>query len=156
MLWGLTSGNADIHRLGQLSLAVSARTIRRYFLMANNNDIHPKNFIGNKVTGIKFENKVDYATWFGGNMEYKHGIQMIPALPCTEYVRTRTFCKEEWDLIGGIVDRVIGEDSFWGTILLWSQALFDRDAAFNKLKTSPVDNGMSRTWNLYYAATAPP
>jgi endo-1,3(4)-beta-glucanase len=156
MLWGLTSGNADIHRLGQLSLAVSARTIRRYFLMSNNNDIHPKNFIGNKVTGIKFENKVDYATWFGGNMEYKHGIQMIPALPCTEYVRTRTFCREEWDLIGGIVDRVIGEDSFWGTILLWSQALFDRDAAFNKLLTSPVDNGMSRTWNLYYAATAPP
>jgi endo-1,3(4)-beta-glucanase len=159
MLWGRTSGKADILRLGQLSIAVAARTIRRYFLMTADNDIHPKVFIGNKVTGIKFENKVDYATWFGANTEFKHGIQMIPPLPVTEYVRTRKFAKEEWQLIGPVSDRVIaggGANAWWGTVLLWSQALFDRDAAFNKMKTAPYDPGMSKTWSLYFAATAPP
>lgn len=30
-----------------------------------------------QVTGIFFESKVDYTTWFGGNVEYIHGIQVI-------------------------------------------------------------------------------
>lgn len=30
-----------------------------------------------QVTGIFFESKVDYTTWFGANIEYIHGIQVI-------------------------------------------------------------------------------
>lgn len=29
-----------------------------------------------QVTGIFFESKVDYTTWFGANVEYIHGIQV--------------------------------------------------------------------------------
>ena len=29
-----------------------------------------------QVTGIYFESKVDYTTWFGGKVEYIHGIQV--------------------------------------------------------------------------------
>lgn len=29
-----------------------------------------------QVTGIYFESKVDYTTWFGTNVEYIHGIQV--------------------------------------------------------------------------------
>lgn len=29
-----------------------------------------------QVTGIFFESKVDYTTWFGDNVEYIHGIQV--------------------------------------------------------------------------------
>jgi endo-1,3(4)-beta-glucanase len=155
-IWGLASENADIRRLGQLSLAVSARSIRRYFLMTADNDIHPAQFIGNKVTGIKFENKCDYTTWFGANTEYKHGIQMIPPLPCTEYVRTRVFCTQEWQLISGVATSCLSKGQWWGTVLLWSQALIDRNAAYDRIKTAPVDEHQSRTWNLYFAATAPP
>jgi endo-1,3(4)-beta-glucanase len=155
-IWGLAVENADIHRLGQLSLAVSARSIRRYFLMTADNDIHPAQFIGNKVTGIKFENKCDYTTWFGGNTEYKHGIQMIPPLPCTEFVRTRVFCTQEWQLISGVATSCLSKGQWWGTVLLWSQALIDRNAAYDRLKTAPIDEHQSRTWNLYFAATAPP
>ncbi|CAN0496697.1 unnamed protein product, partial [Scytosiphon promiscuus] len=28
------------------------------------------------VTGIFFESKIDYTTWFGDNVEYIHGIQV--------------------------------------------------------------------------------
>ena len=56
-------------------LAVAKRTIQTYFLMDSDNKVMPKEFIGNKVTGIFFENKADYATWFGANPEFIHGIQ---------------------------------------------------------------------------------
>lgn len=29
-----------------------------------------------QVTGIFFESKIDYTTWFGDNVEYIHGIQV--------------------------------------------------------------------------------
>lgn len=29
-----------------------------------------------QVTGVYFESKVDYTTWFGDNVEYIHGIQV--------------------------------------------------------------------------------
>jgi endo-1,3(4)-beta-glucanase len=56
-------------------LAVNKRSIQTYFLMTSDNDVMPKVYIGNKVTGIFFENKADYTTWFGNNPEYIHGIQ---------------------------------------------------------------------------------
>lgn len=30
-----------------------------------------------QVTGVYFESKVDYTTWFGDNVEYIHGIQVM-------------------------------------------------------------------------------
>lgn len=49
---------------------------------------HPSQFLINfavvtprydygQVTGIYFESKVDYTTWFGDNVEYIHGIQVM-------------------------------------------------------------------------------
>lgn len=58
-------------------LAVAKRSIQTYFLMDSSNKIMPKEFINNKVTGIFFENKADYATWFGANPEFIHGIQYV-------------------------------------------------------------------------------
>lgn len=45
-------------------LAVQKRSFQSYFLMESSNDIQPPEFIGNKVTGILFENKVDHSTYF--------------------------------------------------------------------------------------------
>lgn len=33
-----------------------------------------------QVTGVYFESKVDYTTWFGDNIEYIHGIQVTTLL----------------------------------------------------------------------------
>jgi endo-1,3(4)-beta-glucanase len=45
-------------------LAVQARSFDNYFYLQSSNRNHPTQFIGNKVTGIMFENKVDYASKF--------------------------------------------------------------------------------------------
>lgn len=47
---------------GNLMLAIQARSFNNYFYLQNNNTNHPARFIQNKVTGILFENKVDYTS----------------------------------------------------------------------------------------------
>lgn len=74
-LWGLATNVKTTESLGRLMLAVAKRSIQTYFLMSSDNKVMPKEFIANKVTGIFFENKADYATWFGANPEFIHGIQ---------------------------------------------------------------------------------
>ena len=72
-MWGKTIGDANMEARGNLMLSIQARSLQNYFLMQSNNTNHPANFIGNKVTGILFENKADHVTYFGANTEYIQG-----------------------------------------------------------------------------------
>lgn len=72
-MWGKTSGDASMEARGNLMLAILKRSLRSYFLLEDSNAIQPANFIGNKVTGILFENKIDHTTYFGANLEYIQG-----------------------------------------------------------------------------------
>ena len=45
--------------------------------------------------GIFFQNKVDYATWFGWRYDFIHGIQMLPVSPALLMIRTPEFCRQE-------------------------------------------------------------
>jgi endo-1,3(4)-beta-glucanase len=81
---------------GNLMLAIQARSFNNYFYLQDNNTNHPQRFIGNKVTGILFENKVDYATYFGVAPELIHGIHMLPLSPASVLLRARPFVQQEW------------------------------------------------------------
>jgi endo-1,3(4)-beta-glucanase len=77
-MWGKVIGDANMEKRGKrknylvernllttkgnLMLAIQARSFSNYFYLQSNNVNHPARFIGNKVTGILFENKVDYAS----------------------------------------------------------------------------------------------
>lgn len=63
-LWASVSSEPKLERLSQVMLTVARRSIQAYFLMEDNNANHPKAFVGNKVTGILYENKVDHTTFF--------------------------------------------------------------------------------------------
>ncbi|CAF0928792.1 unnamed protein product [Adineta ricciae] len=152
-LWGLATGSKTTEGLGRLMLAVAKRAIQTYFLMDSANKVMPKEYIGNKVTGIFFENKADYATWFGPNPEFIHGIQMLPSTPITEEVRLPKFVQEEWDtIISKVVPSVTGG---WKSILYANYAILNRGEAFSQLLTVPLDDGLTRAWALYWAATRP-
>ncbi|KAL8726710.1 MAG: hypothetical protein Q9181_005948 [Wetmoreana brouardii] len=82
-MWGRVIGDKSMEARGNLMLAIMSRTLRNYFLLQDDNANQPREFVGNKVTGIKliypvsphqlFENKVDATTYFGINVEYVHG-----------------------------------------------------------------------------------
>jgi endo-1,3(4)-beta-glucanase len=90
-MWGRVSGNPRLEASGDLRIAIQTRVFCNYFLMESNNVHQPSNFIGNKVTGILFENKIDHATYFGGNIEYIQGIHMIPLSPVSVVFRRPKF-----------------------------------------------------------------
>ncbi|KAF2755899.1 endo-1,3-beta-glucanase Engl1 [Pseudovirgaria hyperparasitica] len=155
-MWGRIVGDPNMEARGNLQLAVQKRSFNSYFLMANDNKIQPQKFIGNKVTGILFENKIDHTTYFGSNPEYIQGIHMIPLSPVSAYTRPSSFVKEEWDTYfsNGRADKVEGG---WKGILYANYALIDPVKSYDFFSSSNfdvggLDGGASRTWYLALAA----
>lgn len=155
-MWGRTIGDRNMEARSSLQLAIQARSINNYFLLASDNKNQPQQFLHNKVTGILFENKVDHTTYFGTNVEYIQGIHMIPLNPSSAYSRPKKFVQEEWDTYfsNGRVDRIAGG---WKGILYANLALIDPQTSYNFFAASDfdwrwLDGGASRTWYLAYSA----
>ncbi|KAH7479266.1 Ascus wall endo-1,3(4)-beta-glucanase [Phytophthora ramorum] len=155
MLWGKAAGNKAVEDLGSLMLRLNARTVRTYFLMTSDNTIHPPQFVPNHVTGIFFDNKADYATWFSAEKHCIHGIQMIPVSPINGLVRTTAFIQEEWDDILSKEAIVTGDNTSnaWLSLLLVNEAAINQADALSRLTTATMDDGLTRSWALYNAAS---
>ncbi|KAI4723595.1 endo-1,3-beta-glucanase [Aureobasidium sp. EXF-10727] len=155
-MWGRTIGDKALEGRGNLMLAIQARSMQNYFLYASDNKVQPSNFIGNKVSGVLFENKIDYTTYFGSNPEYIHGIHMIPAgFPFSAYVRTQKFVTEEWNAF--FSNGRANVDGGWRGILYANLATIQPAASyafFSDPKFNPayLDGGASLTWYLTYSA----
>lgn len=137
-----------------MNLAVLARALGHYYLYTKSNVDQPSNFIGNKVAGILFENKIDHTTFFGNNVEFIQGIHMLPLLPCSNYMRSKQFVKEEWDAYfsNGRVDKI---DNAWKGVIYANYAAVDPKAAFaffsaRGFNPNWVDGGASLTWYLAF------
>jgi len=63
-LWGRVDNQPAMNHLGEMMLTIARRSVQSYFLMEEDNVNHPRGFVGNKVTGILFENTVDHTTYF--------------------------------------------------------------------------------------------
>lgn len=118
--------------------------------------MQPKEFIGNKVAGILFENKIDHTTYFDPNIEAIQGIHMIPILPPTPFVRVPDFVQEEWETYfsNGRIDEI---GNAWKGIIYASYATVEPKKAwkfFSSKEFQPnwLDGGASLTWFMAYAA----
>lgn len=154
-LWGSVNGDSNMENRGNLQLSILRRSLDLYFYYKDDNKVEPSKFIPNKVSGILFDNKIDYTTYFGTEIQYIHGIHMLPMSPTTSYVRRPTYVKEEWtQKLSSIIDNVTDG---WKGILMLNVALYDPDTAYNfftgdSFSSSYLDNGMSLTWSIAYCA----
>ncbi|ROW08321.1 hypothetical protein VMCG_03014 [Cytospora schulzeri] len=155
-MWGLVSGDMNMAARGSLQLSVLKRSVNNYFLYTSGNAVQPASFVGNKVAGILFENKIDHTTYFGANIEYIQGIHMLPLIPATKLVRGRQFVREEWEqyFSNGRVDSVAGG---WRGILYGNLATIDPHTAYEWFSQGGfdagwLDGGASLTWYLAYSA----
>jgi endoglucanase Acf2 len=155
-LWGYVTQNRVLERLGQLLLNVNAHTIQTYFLFTNDNTVHPIPIRSNKVAGILFDSKILYDTWFCSLPECIHGIQMLPVSPITPMYRSKQFIQEEWDeILSTIPVYQDNPTSSWISLIYVNLAHVDPAMAVSKLSNDVdnYDNGLSRSWAMYYAAT---
>ncbi|KAL8948670.1 MAG: hypothetical protein Q9222_005167 [Ikaeria aurantiellina] len=155
-MWGRTTGDTAMEARGDLMLAVQRRAFQNYFLMEADNVNQPANFIGNKVTGILFDNKCDHVTYFGAKPEFIQGIHMIPINPSSGYTRNQNFINEEWAAYfdRGRVDQAEGG---WRGILYSDLALIDPKAAYDwfsgpNFDPQYLDDGATLTWYLALSA----
>jgi endo-1,3(4)-beta-glucanase len=155
-LYSRITQNHAMEKLAKLMLKVYSLAVNTYFLIADGNEIHPEGFRKNKITGIFFDNKCDYTTWFSPNKECIHGIQMLPVSPITQAVRSAQFVKEEWDQVLSklpFVQEWQKHASGWTSLLFANYAAVDSELACKVLAQCPMDDGLSRAWALYIAAT---
>ena len=160
-MWGQIIGDENMEARGNLQLAVQARSLQHYYLYTTNNTVEPADFIGNKVAGILFENKIDHTTYFGAEPEYIQGIHMLPQMPCSTLTRSRDFVQQEWDAYFGPqgikpVDQVTGG---WRGIVMGDLATIDPTTSYNffsnqsgTFDVSYLDGGASQTWYLAWSA----
>ncbi|KAJ4018142.1 endo-1,3-beta glucanase [Fusarium irregulare] len=155
-MWGTVIKDTNMVARANLQLAVMSRSMQAYYYYTTTNTVQPKNFIGNKVAGILFENKVHHTTWFSADIEAVQGIHMIPILPFSNLARTGTFVQQEWDTYfnKGRVDKF---NNLWKGIIYGNYATVQPKTAwsfFTKSNFDPIwiDGGASRTWYMAYAA----
>ncbi|KAJ4530105.1 endo-1,3-beta glucanase [Exophiala dermatitidis] len=158
-MWGKTIGDASMEARGNLMLSVLARSLQSYFLMTSDNTNQPEEFIGNKVTGILFENKADHVTYFGTDLSYVQGIHMIPIMPFSTLTRTEKFVTEEWStyFADGAVRQASDITGGWKGIVYANLAIINPKAAYNFFTQSDfdmswIDGGASRTWYIAMSA----
>ncbi|KAL6015775.1 endo-1,3-beta glucanase [Candidozyma auris] len=157
-LFGNVIGNQELEMAAALMLGIMKTSLNMYMMYTSDNELLPKRFTANKVSGILFENKIDFATFFGRGTvgdEYVHGIHMIPITPMSSYIRGSRYVKEEWDAkLAGIVDKI---PDGWQGILKLNAGLFDPRYSWkwfsrNDWQDNLIDPGMTRSWALAYLA----
>ncbi|CAG8461161.1 9989_t:CDS:2 [Acaulospora morrowiae] len=156
-LWAQTSPKTvEMSNLGKLMdviLAVESRTVKAYFLLEDENTVQPKAFLPNKVSGILWETKLDHTTFFSQQIEAIQGIQMIPITPIVPYFRTKRFISEEWSrLLSPILPFI---NNSWKSLLYTNHAIVEPNTAYNFFASNSsvqLDDGLSRTWALFWCA----
>ena len=141
----------NMYNFGRLLLATEIRSARKYWHIMNESDVYPDEFKGNKMVGVLWDTKVDYTTWFGAQVEFIHGIQMLPYTPITEESLDYSFVQQEYELVKGA-----GADA-WKTYIIMDGAVINQQEAWQELNAAVVGDwaGISKTNALWWIATRP-
>jgi hypothetical protein len=151
----LASNQTQIAQLGRLLLATEIRSTQTYWQIDSNDGIYPEPFASRKVVGVLWSTKVDHATFFGGNLEFIHGIQMLPFTPITESLLEPAWVVEEYPVVSEALSSPdIGDG--WRGFIYMTHAILDPVAAWDEVMTlNGHDDGNTLTNTLYWIATRP-
>ncbi|KAH7157566.1 glycosyl hydrolase family 81-domain-containing protein [Dactylonectria estremocensis] len=154
--WGQVIGDTNMVARANLQLAIQARSMKDAYLYTSDNIAQPSNFIGNKVAGIVFENKVHHTTFFSADIEAIQGIHMIPIGAPSFYTRSAAFVTQEWNAYfsNGRIDKIANA---WKSIIYANYATINPTVAWNYFNSTNfnanyIDGGASQTWYMAYAA----
>jgi hypothetical protein len=94
---------------------------------------------------------VDFSTWFGNNVEWIYGIQMMPITPVSEQLLRPSWLQASHSVWA---DAVSAASEQWRTFLLMAEATWQPDKAWDAVtKLELYDAGNSQTNTFYWLAT---
>lgn len=97
-LYGMTAGDELLKFHSQFMLTLEVEAVKMYWHMPNS-DVYDSFFSTNVMVGNVGAFDVTCTTWFGSNLEYVHGIQIMPVTPATGLLLEPSFVKKEWPLL---------------------------------------------------------
>jgi endo-1,3(4)-beta-glucanase len=156
-LLGESLGDDSIKLWGKLLLATELRSVHKYWQIESDGKIYPDVFAANKVVGVLWSSKVDYATFFGNNVEFIHCIQMMPFTPISEDLLRVNWIREEYPVVSTALTRMnppVSDD--WKVFIFLAHSILDKEAAWSEVQDIKYfDNGNTMTNTLYFVATRP-
>jgi len=154
-LYGLATGKDRVRDLGRLMLTTEIRSTQRYWQVDSGDGIYQEPYASNKCVGVLWSTKVDYTTFFGANIEFIHGIQVLPFTPISEQLLEEAWIQEEYPVLEVALDSPdIGEG--WKGFVYMAHAVIDPGAAWTEVNTlTGYDDGNTETNTLYWLATRP-
>ncbi|KAJ0158226.1 putative endo-1,3(4)-beta-glucanase [Colletotrichum tanaceti] len=158
-MWARVTGDALTEARANLQLAVTARSLQSYYLLATDNDVQPAQYVPNRVSGILWDRKVNHTTYFGDVTAYIQGIHMLPIVPCSAYIRPAAFVRQEWDqYFAGNKSGQLTDGGYASHVYV-NLAIADKPGAVESYEfmkgltpSSPYLDGVSLAWNLAYTA----
>ncbi|GMH35794.1 hypothetical protein BSKO_03662 [Bryopsis sp. KO-2023] len=152
-LIGQALGDINLENFGRIMLGLELRSARKYWLIKSSDNIYPEPFASNKVVGIRWPTKADYATFFGANAEFIFGIQFLPFTPISEIHLDATWVEEAYPRLSPALETA-GEG--WRGFIFMAHAVIDPMQAWMEVnQLQGYDNGNSKTNTLYWVATRP-
>lgn len=152
-LLGLVFNDSNMFNMGRILLQTEVRSSQKYWQITSESNIYDQPFCNNKVVGILWETRADYSTFFGENVEFIHGIQMLPITPISEDLLPASWIQESYQVFKSTYDTA---SQGWLGILFSAQAQFDLSGASPRiLSLTAYDDGNTRTNTLYWLYTRP-
>jgi endo-1,3(4)-beta-glucanase len=153
--WGLVRNNQQLVTYGATHYALEAATARRYWLGEGRT---PPAGYGHTGTGIVWDAKQDYATFFDPRPESVQGIQLLPLTLGSLY---RSDPKAAAARAAELQRAVGGPPRFWGDLFAADLATADPNAARQRLgptlpREDSTSRGFVRYWVELLAAYGPP
>lgn len=98
-LWGSLIGNDNMRNFARTLLGLEMRSTKKYWQINDSEGIYGTPYADNHVVGVLWETKVDYSTFFGGDDEFIHGIQLIPITPICEDYFDPTWIEQQYPFV---------------------------------------------------------
>lgn len=130
ILWGMVTNNDTIRDTGIYGYTTEYSGVHDYYFDVDN-DIYSSEYT-HRITGILFDSKIEYTTWWTSADEAIYGIQMIPGTASMLYLGYYPdYCEAGYDAFfadnGGYENY-----DYWYNILWQFQCFYDPDLALSK------------------------
>ena len=156
-LYGWATKNQQMINHGRVLLALELRSAKKYWQMPPSSKIYDPAFASNRMAGIVGAFEVTATTWFSGNVEHVHCINMMPFTPITEELLEHSFVAQEYPTLHDALTRKQGlVTEEWRGFIALDHAVVDQAEALEEIRAlSFFDAGNSLSNSLYWIFSRP-
>lgn len=151
--WGMATGNDSLRDVGLWMAATESRAVEQYWWDVDGNNF-PRSF-PSRAVGMVWGNGGAHATWFSGEPESIHGINVLPFTP-SSLQWTRRADRVKLELAEMLSEKKGGAFTIWKDVMMGYRGIADIDGAWNEFSAwdgQGAEGGTPRAFYRQWLAT---